>query len=322
MIGRALRGFDEFVAPASLRLLGENPVLLTFLFHAILEDGDVRPSLTMDKSLIITTSDFRCFVDYFLSAGYVFVTPDEVAGGLPKGGRFVLSTFDDGYFNNTLALPILEEFSVPSAFYISTDHIRTGDSYWWDAWFRRRTSEGIPAEGAVEEMASLKALTHDGIRRRLIDRIGSDALRPAGDHDRPMTISELKEFAAHPRVCIGNHTVHHAILTNYDHDGLREELKGAQDALEEWTGRAPLSVSYPNGNYSPEVVAAAVDCGLSVGITTIEDQNPLPLMGNAMLRLNRFRFDCRAASTRKLAVYRNQHSAGRVARRLRRGRSA
>jgi peptidoglycan/xylan/chitin deacetylase (PgdA/CDA1 family) len=317
MIGRTLRSLDQLLAPVSIRLFGEQPSLLAFLFHVILPEEDVRPSLHMDDGLVITTSGFRRFLDYFLSAGYVFVSPDEVAAGLPPDGRHVLTTFDDGYFNNLLALPALEEFGVPAAFYIATDYVRSGEAYWWDALYRARRIQGWPIEPIQRELAELKALTHDRIRASLRERLGPHALTPHGDHDRPMSPAELRAFAASPWVHVGNHTAHHAILTNYETQGVRVELLGAQDYLEEVTGRRPVSVSYPNGRHSDEVVAVAAACGLSVGITTRQEPNSLPLGPSRKLRLGRFWFDHRTDQPRRLATYRAAHSLRGWSRRLR-----
>ena len=56
--------------------------------------------------------------------------------GLQPQGKYVLIPFDDGYYNNVRALPVLEEFDVPAVFFISTDHVRRGKAYWWDVIFR------------------------------------------------------------------------------------------------------------------------------------------------------------------------------------------
>ena len=39
-------------------------------------------------------------------------------------------TFDDGYYNNHLALPVLEEFDVPALFFISTNHVKQQKCFW------------------------------------------------------------------------------------------------------------------------------------------------------------------------------------------------
>jgi peptidoglycan/xylan/chitin deacetylase (PgdA/CDA1 family) len=111
-----------------------------------------------------------------------------------------------------------------------------------------------------------------------------------GDLDRPFTRGELKEFARQPQVVLGNHTMHHAILTNYPADAVRDELGQAQDFLRETTGARPVAIGYPNGNYSAAVIAVARAVGLQLGITCEPRKNylPLPTTGDAIMTLGRF----------------------------------
>ncbi len=102
-------------------------------------------------------------------------------------------------------------------------------------------------------------------------------IRPIFDVDRPLTADELKNLSLQPFVEIGNHTHTHSILTNYSTAAAKEEMLQAQDNLEKITGTRPLSVAYPNGNYSDGIVAAAKDVGFKMGITTLESKNYLRL---------------------------------------------
>ena len=106
--------------------------------------------------------------------------------------------------------------------------------------------------------------------------------------DRPLTADELKNLSLQPFVEIGNHTHTHAILTNYSTAANKEEMLQAQDNLEKITGTRPLSVAYPNGNYSDGIVVAAKDVGFKMGITTLESKNCLPLKNSDLFCLKRF----------------------------------
>src|SRR5260370_6334542 len=119
---------------------------------------------------------------------------------------------------------------------------------------------------------------------------GKDALRPVGDLDRPFTPSELREFAGHRLVSIGNHTKNHAILTNYSLAEAREQIQGAQDAIQEMTGKIPEMISYPNGNSSTQIEQAAQDAGLQLGVVVRRGKNRLPLKTgpHEAMSLNRF----------------------------------
>lgn len=53
-----------------------------------------------------------------LDSGYTFVQPNDIYPGLrpEPHQKLALITFDDGYYNNTHLIPVLEEFEVPALF--------------------------------------------------------------------------------------------------------------------------------------------------------------------------------------------------------------
>src|SRR5581483_5848129 len=127
------------------------------------------------------------------------------------------------------------------------------------------------------EIASYKRLRTCEIESRLKKVYGPNALVPVSDLDRPFTPSELKQFATHPLVTIGNHTQDHAILTNYSAVDQQAQILAAQDDIREICGRIPVIISYPNGNYSSETTELAQSCGLQLGVSCSGGQDRLPL---------------------------------------------
>jgi peptidoglycan/xylan/chitin deacetylase (PgdA/CDA1 family) len=276
-------------APPNLRLHSPGGVLLTFLFHGVFANEQEIEQQAVDPQQRITVDHFRQFVGHMLDSGYEFVLPDQVLAGLDAEGRYVMATFDDGYFSNQLVRPVLEEYKVAALFYISTGHVLANKSYWWDVVHREILCGGGSADDAQQVGRGLKELTHDRIEDAIVRMFGASSLEPWGDIDRPFTPHELRAFVESPFVEVGNHTRDHAILTNYSTAGVRKQLAGAQDDLERLVGYKPTSVSYPNGNYSPDVLSAASELGLSLGITVERRKNPLPLdpLDAGLLRLGR-----------------------------------
>ena len=86
----------------------------------------------IEPTLSITLQEFRDFIHFYQARGYQFVAPDDVVSGLPLYGKYVLITFDDGYFNNRRVLPVLQELQVPAVFSIATAYVESGKSFWWD----------------------------------------------------------------------------------------------------------------------------------------------------------------------------------------------
>ncbi|MDX5480794.1 MAG: polysaccharide deacetylase family protein, partial [Hymenobacteraceae bacterium] len=203
---------------------------------------------------------------------------------------YVLITFDDGYYNNTRALPVLEEYQVPALFFISANHVLKGKAFWWDVVYREGKKASRSDAAILEEKEYLLKLTDDKIDEHLLQNYGPDSLHPVGETERPFTPAELREFARHPQVYIGNHTCDHAVLTNYTTEGIREQIAGAQHLLEEMVGYRPDTIAYPCGEYNDEVLQISAEEGIRLGITINHAKNSCTVSSDLekMLTLNRF----------------------------------
>src|SRR5882724_111487 len=247
---KIILSLDEKFASRFLSAIREEGALLCFLFHGLFEnDKEVRSGVT-DPQQGITVAMVRAFLAHFHELGYEFVSPHRILEGLQPGGKYVLLTFDDGYYNNVRALPVMEEFKAPAVFFISSDHAGEGKAFWWDAAYREGRKCGKTEAEIRRTVAGYKRMKTEEVERELKREFGKDALRPVGDLDRPFTPGELCEFARHPLVSLGNHTKNHAILTNYSLAEAQEQIQGGQDAIQLMTGKIPEMISYPNGNSS------------------------------------------------------------------------
>jgi peptidoglycan/xylan/chitin deacetylase (PgdA/CDA1 family) len=281
---------DRWMSRQWLKLRAEKSGLLVFLFHSWFDNEREIERELIDPQQRITRAHFRRFIEHFLRHGYRFVSPSDVLDGLEPSRRYGLITFDDGYFNNHRAVPLLQEYRVPAVFYISTDHVQQNKCFWWDVLYREGRRAGRSAEQIRQAGQRFKRMTNPEVEQALRREFGSRALAPLGDLDRPFTPAELRDFARQPFVFLGNHTCEHAVLTNYPPEQARAQIVGAQDALEEMTGVRPGSIAYPNGDYSPAVIALAREAGLRLGISCDPHKNHLPLdaNGDEIMRLGRF----------------------------------
>lgn len=273
-IRRALEISDSLAAAVSPGLFPEGPGLITLLIHSLYRDHAEAINGNQDPQQFVTVAHFRECIEAFLAAGYSFVGPAELNDPSPSASRRIMLTFDDGYFNNTRAVPVLEEFGVPATFFVSTGHVQQGKSFWWDAAYRHLAKAGLSETAMIARRRVWKRLRNHEIEAALLTAFGKECLRPIGDADRPMTPDELRDFSRARHVHIGNHTIDHAILPNYTPEEMRSQICGCQEALAAMTGSAPRIIAYPNGNYDPEVVKAAEAEGLTVGIGLGPFKNP------------------------------------------------
>src|SRR5688500_8979811 len=159
----AVRAADRYVSAACLSLHRERGALSTFMFHGLFASCSEVARGDADPQQAVTVPDFRRFVEYLLGCGYRFVSVADVLSGLSPGPRYAMVTFDDGYFSNIRALPVLEEFDVPAAVFVSTGHVLGGKCFWWDVLYREALARGVSVAEIAEETERLKALRTEAV---------------------------------------------------------------------------------------------------------------------------------------------------------------
>src|ERR1700756_2483900 len=118
----------------ALQLAGSirRPSVAILMYHSVLED----PSQEIDSlgGIIHSTAEFRGQME-LLARKFHPVSLDDVSEfviskkDLPK--RAVVVTFDDGYTDNyEVAMPILDRFGVPAAFYVTVDCVENRRLPW------------------------------------------------------------------------------------------------------------------------------------------------------------------------------------------------
>jgi peptidoglycan/xylan/chitin deacetylase (PgdA/CDA1 family) len=291
--------------------------LLVFMFHALTDGSQVPPTFPVHPSQCNTTDQLRALVEFYLDVGYRFVGPTDVLSGL-DGNCNVLLTFDDGYFNNSLARPILDEFQVPALFFISTAYVLEGKPYWPDVVYRRRCAGGHSRKDIGREISLLKSLSPAELESRLRMEFGDNMLKTAGDMDRPFRPHELAEFAKHPLVHLGNHTRDHAMLTRLDLLEARRQIASAQYDLTQISGVAPRAIAYPYGDYTTAVIQAAAAEGISLGFTTEKFKSSIPDLyaGSNLLQIGRLHLRNDRALATQLEVFRGRVRRARFRHRL------
>lgn len=280
-----IKRMDRAVGAMKLTAGIEHDGLAILLLHAVTESEKIQSDLLPGQALSVGM--IRECIGYFLAAGYRFVVPRDLAGGLQEG-KNVMLTFDDGYANNELVLPLLSEFKVPACFFLSTGFILSGHGFWWDILYRERCKQSASMESIRAELASMKKLT---VRERdayMLKEFGEKALRETSESSRPFTEEEVRTLGKNPLVELGNHTIDHALLTMESPEEVRRQIRGCQEHLEHMTGQSVGCISYPNGYCSDSVITIAGEEGLTSGITTKTGKNRVPLNTRSMMRLQRF----------------------------------
>ena len=281
---------DHFVIHLEQRALPARTGVWSFLFHTVFKDQAEIEQGVMDPQQWFTIDHYRIFFDEFLERGFEFISPVNLLSATDPAKKQILFTLDDGYYNNYRLLPMLEEYQVPACWFVSTGPIAERKAFWWDTLYRHALKSGKSRAECNRWGKQLKRLKNHDIEALLKKEFGADCLTPVGDLDRPVTPDELKDFAAHPLIHVGNHTRDHAILTNYTLEEARGQISAAQDMLAEWTGVRPEIFSYPNGNQAPAHLPMLDEMGFKLGVSTEFLHNSIPLTQRKYhhLRLGRY----------------------------------
>jgi len=284
----------------SARLLGRLQLLLESLrqsrlergtslkviyFHALYEGQS--PSAALDPLLAHSTEQLASCIDRVRAEGREFLHPLELGRQLTRPGRFAVLTFDDGYANNRLALPVLRDKGVSAVFFITSRPVEEQQSYWWDVLHRESTKRGAAAEEVSVNRKLLKLATPERIRQELSDRFGPECCQPWGEADRPLTVTELATFAVEPEVVIGNHTKDHALLPQCGGAELEAQIESCQQMLAQVTGSRPTLLAYPNGRWNNAVINVAQRAGIQAAFTTRRALASLPLAADQHLLIPR-----------------------------------
>ena len=96
-----------------------------WMLHRVVEQRSEKPE---QRDLELTLDWLEQKILEYKQKGYTFVPIDA----LPKNGRWICVTFDDGYRDNyTLAYPMLKRLGVPFTVYVATGFIDNRLPMWW-----------------------------------------------------------------------------------------------------------------------------------------------------------------------------------------------
>jgi peptidoglycan/xylan/chitin deacetylase (PgdA/CDA1 family) len=235
----------------------------------------------------------------------------------------IIVTFDDGYLDNYVnVFPVLRERGIKATFFIVTDFVGTGQSFWFER-VAQAIAKAPPGRYFVGVLAGMRSeiVVPSGLaeRRTLVKSLlKALKLAPADeayewvDHlSRALGASEgvadgesqlfgwqeVSEMHRSGLVEFGSHTKTHPVLSRVDPTRLYDELEGSKKAIRLATGVDCTVLAYPVGGrsaYSPAVIQAVEECGYQFACTNVPGANRLG-------RLQRFEL-CRSPVERYTTV--------------------
>lgn len=235
-----------------------------------------------DAESSVTPTNFAAQIEMLLSR-YTPAPLEAIACGDAGPDSFAI-TFDDGYAETMRhAMPVLTRAGVPATIFISTDHVASQRSFWWDE-VRRLLDRARDRPVRLTVDGDTRAWARAGAAERhvvswlqpkapeLIDE-GLAELRawaqdepPVPDDERPLTVDELRALSASSLIDVGAHTRTHANLRYVNPERLMDELSGSRADLERWLDIAlPDGLAYPFGIPGADVDAETRCAAKSAG---------------------------------------------------------
>jgi len=142
---------------------------------------------------------------------------------------------------------------------------------------------------AAPILSSLGIPFHVFVTKSYIEGADPRFLRPA----------EIKELSALPGATVGVHGVSHQRLTKLSSQQARDELSHSRDWLEQLTGRSVTSMSYPHGDFNPEISEIARSCGFKTAACSRIGTFTNTRQAFAIPRIDIWAFDKRRAFLQK-----------------------
>lgn len=279
-------------APIRNRYRGLGSILL---YHRVTDDSYSPGGFFPQSGIAVERTAFRQQME-FLSSNYTCVSLNRIVNILrrnepiPSGRPLVAITFDDGYRDNLeIALPILEEFSIPVTIFVTTGFIEgTHEPWWLQTGALVAAADTVTYElNMVEHTASCKTVADkyttflqlDSILKSLsyekqelfLERLfASHGERPTF-YDQFLRWDELRELHKHPLITLGAHTISHASLAACSQEELEFEINESKQIVEEALSTPINFFAYPYGKKSEcstREFSAAEQAGLDASFTT------------------------------------------------------
>ena len=268
---------------------------LVLLYHGVGADTQ-DPVLNFD-GLHVRRERFERQMRY-LAAHYRVVSLEELLDGAPAAKvkkPLAAITSDDGYQNlYTYAYPVLRRLALPATLFVITDYLQYGRARWWDRMrtmvaATHRTAVRVSIRGTeqwlqlitvADKRAALRAVARELQRLRpqqreaLLGRLAVDlgVEEHALKTSKPLGASQLREMASEA-ISVGSHGQSHNSFLHLNREQLLAELTHSKQLLESVLSRPVHWLAYPYGDFSSEVVEAAIEAGYQGALTTIEGLN-------------------------------------------------
>ncbi|MFW8600785.1 polysaccharide deacetylase family protein [Desulfobacterota bacterium M19] len=268
-----------------------------FMYHRVLPQELVNETnIPIQPGMYVSPRSLRLHLSY-LKNYFSLISLAELVRRLQTGediSRCAVLTFDDGWRDNYLyAFPILQKFNVPATIFLTSGFIGTVQRFWPEeiGWAVLSVYRGIvdisllpdPLSHMLKKRRSRKQDICENIDQIIADMKSWDTSRRlsvtqqctqlriktiAESKRLLMNWDEVREMAKSGLIDFGSHTVSHALLDQLQPENVRQELIESTAQIRKESGIQTELFAYPNGNYTPQILATLPESGITAAVTT------------------------------------------------------
>ena len=300
------------LATGALRLASDlqGPAAAILMYHSVLPD----PAAQADSlgGIIHSEVEFRAQME-LLAREFHPLSLDEMVKRLQAGEdlpkRAVVVTFDDGYADNyEVAMPILDQCSIPAVFYATVDCVENKKLPWPSRLrFAFRNTKLVAWSDPLSKSWSLSDSTHSEqaylaacdaccqlsgpAQEEFVKRIEQElkTCLPIESGSLMMTYDQLRELTLHGHI-VGSHTMTHPNMAQLKQEDAHRELAESKRRLELQLGIPINHFSYPCPALFPHWSEQTVEQSSAVGYeTAVTTDSGLTRRGDNLLSLKRLR---------------------------------
>ncbi len=195
-------------------------------------------------------------------------------------------TFDDGFANNyKYVLPLLEQYEIPAAFFITGIREAGYDILWNDVLgiayrygpgkitlgkeeYRKGRDGKYISSSTGKLLVDVLRCTGFEHKAEMTRVLNSFKNRAKKDYWLQMTEQEIKMLAASKWVTIGSHGYYHNDLAKIPLASAKEEIIMSKAYLEKITGKGINAIAFPYGAYTRGIAAEAKKAGFTQLLAT------------------------------------------------------
>lgn len=276
---------------------------VVLMYHRVLTSEE-RGQTNSHPGIVVDRETFARHME-ILTRHFAVLSIEEFADRMehhiPFDDSSCLITFDDGWRDNfTHALPILQRYSLPALVFLPVNFIG-GRRLFWQEHLTHLTFQAVmqvrrdPRQcerfrkplSAVRLDSVLDLSDHDprpaimeAVRRQkglaasviettlaiLTDELGVRVEESEGLDG--FLDWEQVESMSRQRIAFGGHGAEHRLLTLVSANEARDEIRTAKNVIDGRLQESVPTFSYPNGNYSPDVVNLVKESGCRIAFTT------------------------------------------------------